>query len=411
MTFKDSIKSFLGLADAKQTSTDFSKVKRVITHVEKPIARTRQDIKKWNTAQNLTNTDEPKNYLIQQQYNDAALDALLTSQIENRLQQVLNNPVSVVNEAGEVDEEQTKKLRTSKALHQLLQASWEKNCYGYNLVELQYLNDSLNVVILPRENVVPKLGRFYPDYTEDKFIEYRTMKEYGTYLLEFNSENIGLLNKAIPHVLFKRFAQSCWSELCELYGIPPRVLKTNTQDKGMLNRAEAMMRDMSAAAWFIIDSEESFEWAKGTDTNGDVYSNLITLCNNEISLLLSGAVIGQDTKNGSNAKETENRKALQELVKSDLTSIAQDWNDTIVPALIKLGFLKGNVSFKFDNVDDIDKLWQFTKEALPFYNIDPEWVKTKFGIEVTGEKTTATIEPNSTEPNKKKLADTADFFG
>ena len=27
----------------------------------------------------------------------------------------------------------------------------------------------------------------------------------------------GLLNKAVPHVLFKKFAQSCWSELCEIY--------------------------------------------------------------------------------------------------------------------------------------------------------------------------------------------------
>ncbi|WP_446662918.1 phage portal protein family protein, partial [Flavobacterium psychrophilum] len=35
-----------------------------------------------------------------------------------------------------------------------------------------------------------------------------------------------MLNKAVSHVLFKRFAQSCWSELCEIYGIPPRVLKT-----------------------------------------------------------------------------------------------------------------------------------------------------------------------------------------
>ena len=73
--------------------------------------------------------------------------------------------------------------------------------------------------------------------------------------MEFGSpRNYGLLNKAVPHALFKKFAHSCWSELCEIYGIPPRYIKTNTQDPEMLDRAEQMLRDMGSAAYFIIDT-------------------------------------------------------------------------------------------------------------------------------------------------------------
>jgi len=97
------------------------------------------------------------------------------------------------------------------------------------------------------------------------------MPEYGAWILEFGQPGeLGLLNNCVPHVLMKRFAQSCWSELCEIYDIPPRVMKTNTHDRGMVTRAEKMMKDMGSAAWFIIDGSEEFEFAQGVSTNGDV---------------------------------------------------------------------------------------------------------------------------------------------
>lgn len=284
--------------------------------------------------------------------------------------------------------------------------------YGYNLIELELIKDfqsqsNINVHVIPRANVVPQTGLFYPDYSEDTFTKYREMREFGTWILEFNTGEMGLLNKAVSHVLFKRFAQSCWSELCEIYGIPPRVMKTNTQDPTMLNRAEAMMKDMGAAAWFIIDESEKFEWATGVQTNGDVYNNLINLCNNEMSLLISGAIIGQDTKNGSRSKDTASQEMLWNLVQSDMQMLEEIWNKTIIPALLNIGILKGDVRFEFEPSEDLKQLWAITKDALEFYKVDAEWVKTKFGVEITGERE----EPVAKEKAKKLSAETEeDFF-
>jgi len=190
----------------------------------------------------------------------------------------------------------------------------------------------------------------------------------------------------VPHILFKRFAQSCWSELCEIYGIPPRVMKTTTQDPAMVKRAESMMRDMGAAAWFIIDESEKFEWATAATTNGDVYKNLITLCNNEISMLISGAVIGQDTKNGSNSKEVASQEMLQTLIDADLRTVEQYWNTTVIPALVELGILKGELTYCYEQTEDLAELWKMTNESLPYFEVDPVWVKEKFGVEVTGKR-------------------------
>jgi hypothetical protein len=369
--------------------------KRVLEYTKKAVSIVRQDIKTYKEARQAALSDEPKNYAVQLIYNDAILDALMTSQIENRKNQIFSIDFKLKNKAGEVDEEQTLMLKKLPAYRKLLHAVLDSKYYGYNLIELSLVKRDdgtidVDVSVIPRTNVVPQTGLFYPDYSEDKNIKYREMAEFGIWILEFNSGDLGLLNKAVPHVLFKRFAQSCWSELCEICGIPPRFLKTNTQDPAMLKRAEAMMSDLGAAPWFIIDESESFEFAKTDGNKGEVYQSLITLCNNEISLLVSGAIIGQDTVNGNRSKEQSSQDMLWELVKSDMALFEEKFNTIILPALIKIGILKGEVVGEFEPAPDLDSLWKYTQGILNSnYSVDANWLKTTFGVEVTGEKTTA----------------------
>ncbi len=403
MNITQSIRSFYYEREQRRTTKALaakqSERKRFLEYAEKALSRTRQDISNWNQALQMAGADDPKNYPIQLLFNEVELDALLTSQEEGRMQKVLSRTFKVLTDSGEVDEEQTKILQRYYRAYTLvkMQALFR----GYSLIENQLVASELEGVIVvitdtPRTNVVPRKGRFYRDYSEDTFIDYRNLAEFGTYILEYNTGTLGLLNKAVPHVLFKRFAQSCWSELCEIYGIPPRVLKTNTQDPTMLKRAEKMMADMGAAAWFIIDDTESMDWADGTTTNGDVYKNLINLCSNEISLLFSGAVIGQDTVHGNRSKEEASQKLRDDLTAGDLAMCEEWWNSVTIPALIKLGILKGNVRFKYDAAEDINQLWKMTHESLEYFTVDPEWAKQKFGIEITG----ARLQPTAGDPAK-----------
>ncbi len=377
----------------KKAGTDNSYFGRI---KPKAISQTRNDIAVWKSArmqaQSITN---PRRARLQNLYNDVMMDALLASQIENRRMQTLQSSFSLSDASGKLNEEATAIIKASTWFPVLVSAIIDSNFYGPTLAELIPDMESLKIAVIPRNNIVPETGMLYWDETDSNGLPYREAKEYGTWLLEFGQPtNFGLLNKAVPHVLFKRFAQSCWSELCEIYGIPPRVMKTNTQDPAMLTRAEQMMRDMGAAAWFIIDETEAFEFAKGADTNGDVYNNLINLCNNEMSLLVSGAVIGQDTKNGNESKETISVEMLENLVNADKRMVEGYMNTLVLPALQQIGMLKGELLFSFDPEEDVRLLWTMTKEVLPFMEVDPEWIKTKFGIEVTGTKTQASSPPS-----------------
>ncbi len=360
----------------------------VATIAPKTMSRTRQDIKNWNDALNMANNvDQAKRYPLYNLYDNILVDLHLQSQINNRMLKSLSQPFVMKDLSGKLNQDLTDLMQNKKWVYQINKAILETRFFGHSIGEFDYVNGELVYNLIPRQNIDPVKGFIYYDYADDKKVIYREQKEYGSWLIEFGDKNdFGLLNGCVPHVLFKRFAQSCYSELCEIFGIPPRVLKTNTQDRTMVQRGEKMLKDMGAAAWFIIDENESFEFAKGVNTNGDVYTGLLTVCNNEMSMGISGTVVGQDTKNGSNSKEKTSVGILQDLIDSDLSLIEQAWNSTVIPALKTLGIITTDVIFAYPPAEDLEKLWKMTVDAAAFLEIDPVWVKDTFGIQVVGAK-------------------------
>ena len=372
--------------------------------VPKSMARIRADVLTWKNAMAMAeNVENPKMFPYYNLVKDMLLDAHTTSQITNRKYKTTSANFSIQKANGETHEELTRQLQKSVWFNEIISHILDSEYFGYTLIEFNRGNDdSVDVALIPRQNVIPQKGIVLKDYTDDKGLDYRNANEYGTWLLDFGKAgDLGIINQAIPHILFSRFAQSCWSELCEIYGIPPRVMKTNTRDRQALARAEKMMTDMGAAAWFIIDETEQFEWAtNGVPATGEVYDGLINRCENSISLLLSGAIIGQDTRYGSRGKEMSSQDILQDLVDADQTMVEQYMNDKVLPALYAIGVLpEEDLSLVYDQAEDLGELWTRTKEILPYKEVSDDWIKEKFGIEVIGNKAPTT-------PQKLSL----DFF-
>ncbi|MBD1394271.1 phage portal protein family protein [Mucilaginibacter glaciei] len=401
------------------SDTNTNRKGNFLPHDLKSTFQTRLDIKDWKEAEALYYSQDPKTFALQNILTNIMKDAFLTSQVENRMQQIFSLDIRLTKLNGDVDDEQSKLLKNMPIYRFLTRKSHEKLFYEYSQVELsigQTIEGRKYMIgdLIPRTNFVPQLGLFYPDYADDsKKIAYRDMPEFGTWILEFWNKDMPLLNKAVPYVLFKRFAESCHSELCEIYGIPPRWLKTNTQDKKMMTRATKMMKDMGAASWFIIDEEEEFGFAEAAvNTNGDVYASLNGTCCNNLGLLIVGAILGQDTKNGSRSKDEVAQDMLSLLVQSDSAMIAEDWNNIILPALKKHGLLTGDLTFGFVPSENTAQLFDRVIKTLEYYEIDPKWFEEKFGIPITAVR-------QQTQPSKEKdkqklkadlLADN-DFFG
>lgn len=370
--------------------------------VRKQLSETRRDIRDWRLAlQQATKSQDPRNWRLQQLFSDIANDNILTSQLNNRLETIISSNFELIDSESNIDEKATAELNViSMVVQDIISAIFESRFYGYSLIELSVEKDIKRIFNINRENVTPINGRFYPDYSQNSYINYRELKEFGSWILEFNNEDLGLLNKMVPNILFKKFAKSGWSEFCEIFGIPPRYLKTDTTDPVMLDKAEKMMEQSGRAMWIIIDTNEEFEFASSTSpSNGDIYSKLIKCCDNEISLLVSGAVIGQDTQHGTQGKEKVSMELLDRLINSDKRIIENYFNTTVIPALINIAWISPTESkFRFAASEDTDKLWAYVRDLLPHKEIDNEWIMQKFGIPVS-DKTFGTEDENLSNEN------------
>lgn len=356
--------------------------------VRKSISQTRRDITDLQRARALAlAATNPKQYLLQDIYTIISDDAHLSSQRNNRKEQTVSAAFEMQTAEKKVDERMTDIVGELDFMGDLFGHILDSEDFGNSLVELSVEDGNHKIELIPRRNIVPDFGLFYPDTSFDNYLEYRKAKEYKRFLLEFNSGHLGTLNKAVPYVLFKKFAESCWSELCEIYGIPPRVLKTDTRDPQMLDNAENMMREIGAAAWFIIDSTEEFDFAQGVNTNGDVYNNLIGHAKNEISMLFNGAIIGQDTKNGNESKERVSMEISARLVQADKRMVEMYMNSLVIPALCRIGWIPPTTSkFKFTTAEDTEKLFEMTVKVMQHKKVKDSFIIDKFGIEVEGDR-------------------------
>lgn len=366
----------------------------VIKRQESQLRKDMEDLKRAKLQ--ATSVYEPRQLLLQTLYDVVMEDPLMTSQV-SVLRVGKSQAVDfILKMNGEPDEAETQKLKDSGLFEDVNELVVESNFYNNSLLEFEYTaNGDLDVDLIPRKHVSPEDGRFYPDAAGATFVEYRDLPEFGKWLVEVypRKRDLGLLVKAVPYVLMKRFAVACWSELCEIFGIPPRVLKTNTQDDDMLARAERMMREIGSAAYFIIDSNEEFSFANRSETNGDVYKNLITTCNQELSLLNLAAVIGQDTVHGGRSKEESSAELFEAVIKADHRLVEATWNKRILPALAAIGFIKPGLRLEIAKEVDVQALWKMTHEAAQYWEIDHEWVRDTFGIEVIGAKAHNVLPP------------------
>lgn len=341
----------------------------------------RKDIADYQSAINQTLSQQPRWIKLQELYNSLMLDAHLTSQIELRRNKTLCQTFAL--RSGDKDIELSAELRN--LIYSAIGHVLDSVMYGYSLVELD--PSTLSLTLLDRRNIDPKNKLLYLNPLYGESIDYTTLREYNSTLFDFVSSPLGLLSKAAPHVLFKRFAQSCWSEYCEIYGMPPRYIKTNTNDKELVDYYRDMLANIGSGASYVLDLDDDMGFASITATGGDVYERLISLCKEELSLLICGAQVGQDTTYGSNAKEQSSQELLTSVVEQDQEYVQNCLNNKLIPALSALNLLPQDAVFSYPQQEDTNKLFEQTIKAAAYFDIDPKWFKDKFGIEVTAART------------------------
>lgn len=359
------------------------------------VSRARKNIQAWRSAlQAAENVTNPRRTLLYNLYDELVIDAHLTAEMQKRTLNIVGSEFYLYNGKGIHDEEVAKLISTPWFV-KFLTYAMETRYYGHSLLQMEFGEDDLisDLPLMPRRHVRPENGLWVIQQNDDKGISFREDPKYNKWLIEIGGkDDLGLLNKAAPHVLYKRFAQSAWSEFCEIFGMPLRVTKTDTVDTGNLDRLNSMMIEMATAGYAIIDKEEEIEFIESAKTKGEVYSEMMAFCNNELSMLVSGSIIGGTGDGGSYAKEQVGMDVQQAITVADKQWIEGLVNTVLIPKLVAVGYPMADFRFEFERGKDIQGIWTITKGILEHYEVEDQFIKDTFGIPVTGKKQTPGIQ-------------------
>jgi len=375
----------------KYFNKDVKKAKKITSEIiERQNYRIRESIASWRYAlskgESFDDRDRRDLFRI---YNEILLDSHLKGIMDLRKEKLLGYTFDIIDESGEKDELLTNTVFKSQWFYDFLDISIESMYYGFSLIQLDgiYKNNISSVTNIKRENVIIETGEYVKDTQNYLDRNSYLPKPIYKWLVEvFKDRNdLGLLSGIVPLVLWKRNAEQAWSEYSEIFGMPVVIAKTTSNVAEDRERLENFVKDLGKSAWAVLDQNEEIEFIDSNRSDvSNIYNELITLMNKEMSKIILGATMITDDGSSYSQSETHNRQ-LNAKTKSDLRRIEFLVNDVLIPKLRELGIINKNVKFRFDDSEilTLDEQSIIDERLNNMYPLDKIYLEDKYRVKFT----------------------------
>jgi hypothetical protein len=297
-------------------------------------------------------------------YNDIVIDAHLSAALDTRIAKTTAKDYKIVDEQGEEADETA--IFESQWFRDFMRLSLESKFYGYSLIQFGNRTEHGfdRVKLVPREYVYPQKQsvRTSPQSTVDLIPFNKGV--YKPWTIGVGTpENIGLLMKAAPLVIFKKTALGSWTEFAELFGTPFRLGKTDVRDEEIRDNMYEMLDNMGRNAFGVFDKDDELEFIQDSKTDSHhVYNELIERNNSELSKLILGSTMTMD--DGSSRSQSE--------VHERTTGAIEKEDSLFLPWLNQYHGFNIEGTWVFDDTENMSKPEQF--------KIDLELVKAGFNV-------------------------------
>lgn len=354
---------------------------------ETQLVRIKQDVLKWRNALSYAEqAQQPNRTELIRIYKDVVLDAHLSSIIQTRKINVTSKEFKLTDSKDEKDEE-AQEFFNKTWFFDFLNYSLDSIFWGTTVIEFGKIDEKngfKEVNRIPYEYVQPELSLIRRN--QNSFEGFNYLKPpFNKYAIEVgNPYDLGLLNNAVPLVIWKKNALGAWSIRSDLFGMPIRVGKTDTRDDESREQMIQMLSNMDVAAWAVFDLDDEIQLIESSGSSGyEIYQNLTELTNKELSKLILGQTGTTDEKSFVGAAEVHERVG-NSYTENDINFIKSVINDKLIPRLIQIGVIKEGVKFDFDRSENLSLLQQFEvdKELLKYYDIDEELILKRYGTTV-----------------------------
>lgn len=362
----------------------------------------RKEITDWQAARYAYYQSEiPKNYPIQEVYQDIMLDGHLTGITENRTLRTTNKDY-IFTIDGIKDDKLTDLIKGKEWFEYTLQEAhksiylgetfiWHKTFEKGNIIECEVIDRGL---------YVPGQKKLLFDINGNKALDVSEVKDVLLYANFYS--NIGILEKAAVYTILKRHSWGSWDEFEELFGVPIRIAKVATQSESVKNEVAGWLEEMGSAPYgvFPIGTEVDIKETTKTDSF-NVFFKKIEALDKELSKLILHQTM--TTENGSSkAQGSVHENTLNEVVFADEKKMIAFLNNQLVPSMRLLGYkIPDNAKIEVEKTVEPDKQIEIDSKLITGgYILTKEYIEQTYGVEVESMPNNQTTSDKSNNTKK-----------
>ncbi|MBD2769715.1 DUF935 family protein [Hymenobacter sp. BT664] len=357
-----------------------AKSQRVAEQIERPYTyhRSKAEMDVWVLAENRArNPVMPRRDRLMLIYEQVMKDGYLTGQVKTLKNKVLSGGFAVVDKKSGQEVDEVLEMLQRPWFHDFMNAYLDTDFYGHTLLNFRYpaedgdhVGEFTGFDLIPRENVVPETGEVLQRVTDSIGIPFRNTDAPYTKLLveialrdETGRYSLGILNKAAPEIIWKRYARTDWSRRSEKHGMPLVGLTTSAVEKSELDDKEMALANLGSDGYILLEEDEelTFHEAKSNE-NGQMYSGIKDACNDEIAFMITGQTM--TSQDGASLSQSEVHERVQEnYVVERQRSLSYFINFNLFPFLRSWGYPLDGLEFKWRTLLDEEAAKKKAAEA------------------------------------------------
>lgn len=360
----------------------------------------RKELNDWQAARYARySLESPKNYLLQELYEDIMLDGHLTGITENRTLRTTNKDyIFEINRKK--DEKLTALIKDKEWFEYLIEEAQKSTYFGGVLLWIKEFSkgEIKEVELIPRGLIIPERKVILYDLYADKGIDFSDIDDVLLYAQFYSA--VGILEKAAVYTILKRHSWGSWDEFEELFGVPIRVAKIASQSDAVKNEVAEWLEEMGSAAYgvFPIGTEIDIKENSKTDAY-QVFFKKIEALDKELSKLVLHQTMTTEN-GGSRAQGNVHENTLEEVIYADEKKMLAFLNHRLVPAMRKLGYsIPENAKIAVQKTTDPDKQIKIDGEFIKGgYVLSKEYIEETYGTKIEKMPSAETKPPTEGKP-------------
>lgn len=314
-------------------------------------------------------------------YDDISLDLHLTGIIQKRIDTVLNKQLKFEID-GKEDEEMTKLMRSS-AFREAMKHMLEAQLWGLSGLEF-VPGEKFEFKKIPRKHIKPKWQIISVEQNSDIGLDYT--KASNILIVGDKEDDLGLLLKCAPYVIYKRNNTGDWAQYIEIFGQPIRIMYYDPLQEQAKLELKQTLDETGGSMALMIPQGVQFDIKDGKVTNGDgqLQDTFKDFLNAEMSVgIIGNTETTTNGKTGTGAKSNVHAKQQDEIIKSDIAYLEGLLNDErFLQIVASYGYRVEGGSFRFSqeiNIEFLGKMIEIDEKLSKLVPLDPDELYKVYG--------------------------------